>query len=550
MKLHLKPVLPIFLIATFGLFFGQSDLKNKIMKTDSLVDAYYKPDAPGMALGIIKDGKIIYHKMAGLSNIEYKTPVTDSTVFNIASGSKQFTAFMALRAEQEGKLSLDNDIRIYLPELGHLPYKITVRQLANHTHGLPNFTDILKLQGIGDEVWVTNNEAIRTVLGIKNIVFPPGQQYQYNNTGFMLLAEILHRIYKKDFAQLVKEYIFTPLKMDNSIVFGDPEKNIPNRSESYTPKDGYFLKYPVGQAEYGSSNIYTSLNDYCKWVVNFQNPKVGSREIYDQMQKNTLQNISEEVQYGLGLQSEKYKGLDVVFHGGGTSGYRSYILHVPLQKFSVVFLSNRSGFEGLLMAYQLVDLYLGDKETASTSPRKITYTSAELKKFEGTYELSPGYYIEVSEKGKQLYWGVYNEKGREELKIAGDDKFRVTSIPTAYFTFKPEQINFRIADFTYICKRVKVNPPKAGSVNLNKFTGFYRNEEFNTIYQLVIENNHLVAKHAMNEDIILSPISQTSFSSGKQYFGKIDFKADEKGNIEEFRLSGAGLGNIEFKKIK
>lgn len=348
----------------------------------------------------------------------------------------------------------------------------------------------------------------------------------------------------------MKEYIFNPLRMDNSIVFGDPEKNIPNRSESYRPKHGSFLKSPVGQAEYGSSNIYTSLNDYCKWAANFQNPSVGNREIYDQMQKNTLQNISKEVQYGLGLQSEKYKGLDIVFHGGGTSGYRSYILHVPSQKFSVVFLSNRSGFEGLIMAYQLVNLYLGDKETVPALPRNMTYTSAELKKFEGTYELSPGYYIEVSEKGKQLYWGLYNEKGREELKIAGDDKFRITSIPTAYLTFKPKQVNFRIADFTYICKRVKLNPPKAESVNLNKFTGFYRNEEFNTIYQLVVENNHLVAKHTINEDLILFPISQTSFSSGKQYFGKIDFKADEKGNIEEFSLSGAGLANIEFKKIK
>ncbi|MDA4745723.1 beta-lactamase family protein, partial [Enterobacter hormaechei] len=129
---------------------GQSDLKNKIRKTDSLVNAYYKPGDPGMALGIIKDGEIIYRKTAGLSNIEYKTPVTDSTVFNIASGSKQFTAFVALKAEQEGKLSLNDDIRTYLPELKHLPYKITIRQLANHTHGLPKFKDILKLQGIGD----------------------------------------------------------------------------------------------------------------------------------------------------------------------------------------------------------------------------------------------------------------------------------------------------------------------------------------------------------------------------------------------------------------
>lgn len=138
-----------------------------------------------------------------------------------------------LLAEREGRLSLEDDIRTYLPELKNLPYKITVRQLANHTHGLPDFTSIKRLQGFGDEFRVTNDQAIKTVLTIKSINFKPGERYAYNNTGFMLLAEILHRVYKKEFRELLKEYIFQPLNMNSSTAVDDPLKITPNRAESY-----------------------------------------------------------------------------------------------------------------------------------------------------------------------------------------------------------------------------------------------------------------------------------------------------------------------------
>ncbi len=273
-----------------------------------------------MAVGIIRDGKILYKKTYGFANLEDKIPVTDSTAFDIASVSKQFTAFIVLLAGREGRLSLEDDIRTYLPELKNLPYKITIRQLANHTHGLPDFTSIKRLQGFGDEFRVTNDQAIKTVLAIKSINFKPGERYAYNNTGFMLLAEILHRVYRKEFRELLKEYIFKPLKMTGSMAVNDPLKITPNRAESYQVSGTTFFKYPLGQMENGSSNIFTTLNDLCIWALNYQQPVIGSREIYDKMQQNTFLNSGERVEYGLGLQTGKYKGLDIVFHGGVQPG--------------------------------------------------------------------------------------------------------------------------------------------------------------------------------------------------------------------------------------
>jgi len=549
MKLKIKWILFLFSVLSFGICFGQSNQKNPICRADSLWSVYKQANTPGMAVAVIKDGKVIYKKTYGLANLESKTPITDSTAFNIASVSKQFTAFIAVLAEQEGKLSLDDDIRNYLPELSHLPYKITIRQLANHTHGLPNFSEIKKLQGFGDEFKVTNNEAVHTLLGIKRVNFPPGEQYQYNNTGFTLLAEILRRVYKKDFSQIAEEYVFNPLHMKNTMAIDNPDKIIPNKAESYQLKGNTFVKLPIGQMVSGSSNIYATLDDLCKWAVNFQNPKLGSRALYNTMQKNTVLSSGKNIEYGLGLQTEKYKGLDIVFHGGGTVGYRTYILHVPSQQFSVVILGNGQGFDGLLIAYQLVDFFLKDQQTVS-KPQKTSYNISELKRFEGVYELNPGNYLEISMEDKDLYLGTYNHKGKEPLQIIGDNKFKITSIPTASLTFNNESVKFRIADFTYTAKKIILNPLKVDKMDLNKLVGFYRNEEFDTIYQLLIEKNKLIARHPLNGDIELFPLQTTSFYSTTEYFGQLDFKYDKNNESTEFILSGANILNIEFKKIK
>lgn len=550
MKLQIKFVVGVFSLISFGICSGQFVKKNEIRKADSLLATYSKVNAPGMAVGIIKDGKVIYKKTYGLANLEDRTPVTDSTAFNIASVSKQFTALVALMAVQEGKLSLDDDIKTYLPELSRLPYKITIRQLANHTHGLPNFTEINELQGFGDEFRLTNNEAVQTVLGIKSINYAPGKQYQYNNTGFMLLAEILHRIYKKDFAQIIKESIFSPLSMNNTVAMDDPEKVILNKAEPYLQKGNTFLKFPIGQMVYGASNIYLTLNDFCKWAINFQKPTVGSRELFDTMQKSTLLNNGISVNYGLGLQTGKYKGLDLVFHGGGTAGYCSYILHIPAQNLSIVILGNKRAFDGFLIAYQLIDIFLANKLIPNIAPQKTTYSPSELKNFEGIYELNPGNYLEITAEGKDLYVGTYNREGKEVLQTVGDGKFNITSIPTASLTFDSGSVTFRIGDFTYSAKRIALNPPKTNTMDLKQFVGFYRNEEFNTTYELVIENNSLVAKHPINADIPLFPLKQMSFYSTQSYFGQLDFKVGKGRKINGFMLSGSNLVNIEFNKMK
>lgn len=546
MKALIKTILLLFSVLSIEIYFGQSHHKDELRKADSIINHYSQPDAPGMAIGIIRNGKVTYKKTYGLANLEDRISVTDSTAFDIASVSKQFTAFIALMAEQDGKLSLNDDIRTYLPELKHLPYTITIRQLANHTHGLPDFTNIKRLQGFGMESQITNTEAVNTVLAIKSINFISGEQYKYNNTGFILLAEILHRIYKKDFADLIREYIFNPLHMNHTNAVNNPEIIIPNKAESYKENKGHFIKKPLGQMENGSSNIFTTLNDLCRWAVNFQNPTVGSREIYQKMQQNTYLSTGEKIEYGLGLQTGKYKGLDIVFHGGGTAGYRAYILHVPAYHLSIVLMSNKGNFDGLLIAYKLIDVFLEDHEVLPALPKKTTYTSTELKQFEGTYEIDPGNYMEITTDGKKLYaWG-----SKTPLESIGDHKFSIPFIPTAYITFHTGKLIFSIGDFVFTCKKEILNPPDESKMDLHQFIGYYKNEEFNTIYELIIKDNKLVARHAINPEVILHPLSLKSFYSREPFLGRIHFEYDKNNKMKGFILSGANMFNIQFKKIK
>ena len=549
MKPQIRFTLFLFFVLSFQVVFAQINQKDLIGKADSLINTYGQVNAPGMAFAVIKDGKVIYKKTVGLANLESRTPITDSTAFNIASVSKQFTAFLTLLAEKEGRLSLDDDIRTYLPELKGLSSRISIRQLANHTNGFPNISEIKKLQGYGDEFKLTNEEAVKTLLQIKNLNFTPGSQYQYNNTGFTLLAEILHRVYKKDFGVLLNEYITGPLQMQNTMAVSNPDNIIPNKAESYQQRGKTYFKLPIGQMVSGSSNIYTTLNDLCRWAVNFHDPKLGSRAIYNTMQKSTVLTSGKIIEYGLGLQTERYKGLGIIFHGGGTVGYRTYILHVPAQRFSIVMLGNKHGFEGLSIVYQLVDLFLENQQIAVAKPRKIAYTPSELKDFEGVYKVNPGNYLEIAAKGKELYVGTYSRKGKEQLQNVGDNKFNITSIPTAGFTFMGRTAILRIADFSYTVEKIK-DLPEENKMALKKLTGFYRNEEFNTIYELLISNNKLIARHPLNGDIELFPLKRMSFYSTTEYFGQIDFKYYKNNEVTEFMLSGANILNIKFKKIK
>ncbi|WP_190808665.1 serine hydrolase [Flagellimonas sp. S3867] len=540
-----KIILLLVLLAFTKTFAQTISVSENVVKTDSILESYCNSQEPGMSIGIVHNGKIIYQNSIGVANLSNKYAATDSTAFNIASVSKQFTALLALKAEEEGKLSLQDDITLYLPELESLPHKITIEQLANHTHGLPNYSDLIEMIGFGLTTPISNEQAVKTMLSTEQVNFEAGTQYQYGNSGFMLLAEILKRIYQKPFPLVIKEKIFEPLNMTQTSVIDNPNTIVSNKAIAYAKNESTYIEHPNRQMECGSSNIHTTLTDLIKWVINFQNPKVGTQNQINRLITKTVSlSKKSDLSYGLGLFTETYNGLKTVFHGGGTGGYRAYILHVPVHNFSIVTLGNQESFDGLLIVQDLLELYLKDYLVEPLHTKK-SYTEEELRNFEGVYKVHPGQYWTIESDGKNLYCNGDSKP----LPLIGDEKFKWFYRPTSYLTFYPNSMDWRIADFNYHCEKVNLNPPILSKKELEKYVGVYKNEEFNTFYELLIIENNLLARHLTNGDIALYPLSENSFYAAYP-LGELDFQINLKGNINGFVLSGQNIDNIKFIKLK
>lgn len=516
--------------------------QQSLYKVDSLFSAHYTSDKTGAALAIIKNGETIYKNVMGLANVEYNIPITDSTAFNIASVSKQFTTYLALLLEQEGKLSFNDDIRTYLPELKHLPNSITIKQLTNHTHGLSNADELAQLKGLK---LMTHQEVLEMLLNIKHVNFKAGEKYEYNNTGYILLSEIIERVGQKPFKTQLQEKIFLPLSMKDTKVVDNENMVIKNKAYSYNLDNDIYVKNPVALSTIGSSGIYTTIKDLTLWAKNYQNPVVGNRSFYEKMQAVTLLNYRKKIKYGLGLQFDNYKGLDVIFHGGGTASYRSYILHVPKHKLSIIFLSNANDFSGLDVVYQSIDLLLKDDIKTKTQS-KIEVSNELLKKYTGTYEFQPGVYYNIIAKKDTLYFQSFGTKDLHPLPYLHGNTFNFPYIPHTQFIFYEDKFNFCIADFTYECFKTIIEQPSSNEIELTKFIGTFRNQEHSIVYDLSLVEDKLTLIRTFGNAIVLNPLTLESFYSPE--LGKLNFTYDSNGKVKGFTLSGQNFKNLVFEK--
>lgn len=548
----MKKVLPIAFIlfcSGTGVFAQNNSSVGIEGKIDSLLQTYHHPNGPGLAVSVVREEQIVYSNQTGYANLEYNIPITDSTVFHIASISKQFTIFAALLLEEQGKLSLDDDIKLYLPEYEYLPYSVTVRQLANHTNGFANTFELAKLTGINSGDVMGQRKMVEILLAQKHLNFEPGTQYQYNNAGFSLLAEIIQRISGRPFAEYIREEIFLPLKMNHTLVSDDLETVVSNKAYSYKKHGEYFDKVPFNNTVIGSSGVNTTAHDLSLWSMNFDSPVVGNSGIFEQMEMPSVLNSGKLLSYALGQEVKNYKGLNVIFHGGGDAGYRAYLLRVPAHKFSVVVMGNFESFNPLDISYGIVDLYLGEFQDEQVPEKLPQYTTADLKRWEGDYELFPGSYFTIVTRGDTLYYQPFRSKEIYALPVLENKSFSFPYAPHSKMVFNNKGLDFHFSDFSYPCRKVKLSLPDISDINLFPFEGLYYNDELQTTYHLAIKDNKLVATHALNDTIRLIPLAENEFYSNQSYFGRLQFTRDGKNKVLGFKLSGQNLMNIDFIKM-
>ncbi len=385
-------------------------------KVDRLFAEWDKPDSPGAALAVTRDDEVIYKRGYGTANLEYDIPITTATIFDIASVSKQFAAFAIATLAHDGKLSLDDDIRTYLPDVPDFGNTITIRHLLHHTSGLRDWVQSLVIAGVAMEDVISFKHILKMVRHQKTLNFEPGSEFLYSNTGYNLLAEIVETVTGDSFREWTDTHIFKPLAMTNSHFHDDHQMILKNRAYSYQAvKNGGFKHAVNNTTALGSSSLCSTVEDLAKWILNFDNTQIGEHTVIEQMHQRGVLNNGEQIDYAFGLNIGEYRGLQTVGHSGSWRGFRSHLIRFPDQKFGVVILCNLDTFNPLHLTEKVADLYLADalapvetsepEKTAEPTEETKSETLApeQLTEFEGDYyteELGTTYTIRV--RGDQL----------------------------------------------------------------------------------------------------------------------------------------------------
>lgn len=397
---------------------AQAAEDKKTAAVDEVFADLSKLGSPGCALGVYRDGKILYTKGYGLANLEENVPITPQSVFDIGSTSKQFTAASILLLQAQGKLAMGDDIRKYIPELPDYGQKITILHLLNHTSGLRDYLTLMDLAGINTDSVTTDEDALQIIARQKALNFAPGSDWLYSNTGFFLLSVIVKRASGKTLREFAAENIFTPLGMTHTQFRDDHTALIPNRALAYDPKEngsGYTLDVSYFE-QTGDGAVHTSVEDLQKWDENFYTGQIGGKEFLASIQEPGKLNTGKVLEYAKGLFHQDYRGLPTVRHGGSWGGYRAELLRFPGQHFSVACLCNLGNANPEERADRVADIYLGSllkpkeekKETeARANPGKnsISLTAEQLKRYAGDFwsaELGVGYRLGVVDNGLRI----------------------------------------------------------------------------------------------------------------------------------------------------
>ena len=527
-------------------------------KVDELFTVWNGKDTPGAAVAVVKDGVIVHKNGYGMANLEYDIPISSTSIFHIASVSKQFTVFSILLLEAQGKLSLDDDIRKHIPEVPDFGKTITLRHLASHTSGLRDQWNLLAMAGWRLDDVITKEHVLKLVSNQKDLNFTPGDEYLYCNTGFTLLAEVVSRVSGKSFAEFTKTNIFQPLKMYNTLFYDDHEKIVKNRAYSYHSDSTGYKKSVLSYANVGATSLFTTVEDLSLWSLNFSSPSIGNVDLINTMNTQAVLNNGKKIGGALGQFVGKYKGLTEIQHGGADAGYRSFLTRFPDQNFSVIVFSNAASFNAGAMAHKIVDIYLEDKLETKEEPKKtedlatgISVDQSILDSYVGDFELQPGFIISITSENGKLF-GQATGQPKLSLTPVSINEFSVSEVDAKItFVDADDKIDLiKLHQGGQIMDASRVVPFDKDSVLLSDFSGHYYSEELSTGYHFTVIDEKLIAQHSRLSDFELTPVKEDTFGGKVWFFGQVEFLRDANGSISGCKVSSGRVRNLWFQKVE
>ena len=526
-------------------------------KVDKLFIHWDKPTTPGCAIGIVRDGKLIYEKAYGMADLEQGSRIGSETVFHIASISKQFTAFAILLLEKDGKLSLDDDIRKHLPEMHDFGKPITIRHLLLHTSGLRDQWSLLTLAGWRMDDVITDDDIFRLACRQRDLNFTPGDRFLYSNMGYTLAAMIVERVSGQPFRAFTRKHIFEPLGMTHTRFPTNHEEIIRGRARSYNPIGaGKYRNAVLSFSNAGATSLLTTVADLAKWDNNFYEPRVGDTKLIARFQEVGKLNNKKAISYALGLDIGTYRGLKTVEHGGSDAGFRCTLLRFPTERFSVIILANTSDNSPGELARQVADLYLNDNlkpvpaKPPTAEKKEVSIDPKLLNAYAGEYQLMPDRTCTVTKEGSRLTSFVTGFPKRD-LVPASDREFFVRGENFGIVFDKP--VEGRSPALTLQVGDRGMPAPRVTRVVLTakraeEYVGEFHSGELGVIYSISRHDSKLKIRHPRGE-IELKPTAADVFLA-RNPLGKVTMSRDKGGRITGFTIDGDRVMNVRFDRVQ
>lgn len=514
-----------------------------------------RPDSPGCALGVIKNGQFLLKPGFGMASLDYDIPISSKSVFRIASTSKQITAAVIVLLEEDGTLSLDDSVRKHIPELPDYFSPVTLRHLVHHTSGIRDYISLMSMAGKREKDYYSDEEVLRLLARQKQLNFTPGERYLYSNSGYFLLSHVVKRATGQSLGTRAKRLIFQPLGMHHSFFNDDATRIVKNRATGYSPLEGGgFRINETGLGMIGDGGVFTTVEDLLPWDRNFYDNRLSKKDpafLRTMLTPGRL-NDGSIIEYAHGLMSGTYRGHKTVSHSGIFVGFRSEMIRFPEDKLTVICLCNLRTINPSFLAKRVADLLLvnerGEGLEAPAAATFIALPDQALKRLTGTYRHYEMGVISVTREGDALL--VRSSSNLYRIRPVSPDRFKTvdgTGYIDAAFQISEKDARVEITveeQRRYTFERFSVTGEDVQA--LSAYAADYYSEELAATYHIRSKNE------ALYLDFITAPTSPLIASRQDEFITgglELEFFRDKRGRVAGFKLSDKGAKDILFKRL-
>jgi CubicO group peptidase (beta-lactamase class C family) len=521
-----------------------------VADVDQIFAQFDNTRSPGCAVGVSMKGEPVLLRAYGMADLEHGVPNTPETIFEPGSVSKQFTATATVLLALDGLISLDDDVRDYIPELPDYGDVVTIRHLLNHTSGLRDWGSVAAIEGWPRTQRVHTHMHVLDILSRQlSLNYPPGEYYSYTNSGYNLQAVLVERVTGMAFAEFSIERIFKPLGMDHTQWRDDFTRVVEDRAIAYSPnRDGTWSMLMPFENVHGNGGLLTTVEDLLKFTQNLQTGELWGPRYLQEMHKQGVLNSGQTIHYASGLQVGTYKGLPRVEHSGSTAGYRGHLARFTDEGLGLAVMCNASNGNAGAHLYQVADLFLGEKVADWEEPQlepRVTLSADRLTALTGNYV--------DSRRGTLVTLRAADEglrMGRTLLVPVSETRFGAANGTVVVFETTQTAEGRPAALLTELgAENVRLTPvPEFAPTpaDLSEFTGTFRSDEAEATYSVVLQDDSLAIMDRWGRTDPMDPIYPDAFEArGNTYI----YHRGASGRITGFSLGQSRVWNLLFRKV-